>query len=83
MEVGPRARLGIIEKKKYLVLARIQTPDNTAQRLVTIPAQYSKLSESLLTANCMKQGVPQLFKNLPAFYVTYPCFVHLNNNSLE
>jgi hypothetical protein len=34
--VGPRARLDIIERITYVVLARISTPDHPPQSLVTV-----------------------------------------------
>jgi hypothetical protein len=50
--------------------SRSSSPDPGHSSNYTILAQYSRLSKTLLTINCMKQGI---FKKLPALYVTYPC----------
>jgi hypothetical protein len=55
--VGSRVRLDIIEKKKYLVLARIQTPGHPAQSLFTVPTTQFWLNIASYQNHCMKQGL--------------------------
>jgi hypothetical protein len=75
---GPQSQAGYYREEK--IFSPCQDSNSTSSSPepghisnYTIPAQYCKLSKSLLTTNCMKQGVPQLFNKLPALYVTSPC----------
>jgi hypothetical protein len=77
----PMRRLCIIEKKKLFSPSQDSNSRSSGPQLghssnYTILAQYCNLSKSLLTLSKVleKQWVPQLFKKLPAVYVTYPCF---------
>ena len=75
--VGPRTRLDIIERNKIFSpchnsISRSSSPEPGHSSNYTIPAQYCKLSKSLLTTNCMKQGVPHRFEELPALYEPIP-----------
>jgi len=83
--VGRRTRLDIIERNKIFSPchnsnSRSSSPEPGHSSNYTIPAQYCKLSKSLLTTNCMKQGVPQRFKELPALYE--PVLPLKKNNNL-